>query len=164
MDTEPDSDNRKVCSFCGQELAHTAFSRHQGDKTGRVCPGKRELVFETVSYSENEPSSLVSADLDTTFDLGSSDDAEVTHDIDHPCVEDCGMSDTDSNSTSSSFTLSSSDGEFWDAPDEIDEPAEIDELDQIDLEEDTENEDLDNGPIKLMKLYSEYLSFLRFIN
>ena len=41
---------RKICIHCGQELARASYSRHHLDKTGRICPGKREDKCESREF------------------------------------------------------------------------------------------------------------------
>jgi len=103
-----DTSVRKVCPHCEEELAHTAYSRHQSDRTGRICPGK------SVCYERER--SPRATDLDSTFDFGSASDNEddfednsFTHfpgDIQEE--SEAVVSDIDSDNTVSS------DGEIWD--------------------------------------------------
>ena len=65
---------RKVCTHCGQELAHASYSRHQLDKTGRICLGKGECLSETSEFSR----SLMGSDLDSIFDFGSAGGDDCT--------------------------------------------------------------------------------------
>ena len=76
---------RRVCSSCTQELAKTAFFRHLHDTTGAVCPGKRRKIdFEESGGSdvdsdrESMVHSISPRGLDSTFDLGSSDEERET--------------------------------------------------------------------------------------
>ena len=77
---------RRVCSSCTQELAKTAFFRHLHDRTtGAVCPGKRRKIdFEESGGSdvdsdrESMVHSISPRGLDSTFDLGSSDEERET--------------------------------------------------------------------------------------
>lgn len=122
-----ESGNRKVCPFCEQELAHTAFTRHLSDNTGRICPAR--------SRFSRSPSPRA-ADLDSTFDLGSSDleaPSEILSDNSYTSCDDAGnlsdsemsiASSTDSDSSSDSVTLSSED-EVWDDM-ESEEQKEVD--------------------------------------
>lgn len=116
---------RRICSFCSQELADTAFFRHQSDTTGTVCPGKRKRIV-TISDDElTERESLENCksprNLDSTFDLGSSDsdDSISMHPYQYQCISpDKPLSDdslfdisSDSSSDSCNSTTSSLDGE-----------------------------------------------------
>lgn len=107
------SSNRRVCPYCEEELAHTAFSRHLNDKTGRVCPGKTNCGGVS--------------DLDSTFELDSSIDFESESDgadveisgslhensYAHSSVEMNSSSAEESDSEISLKSTSSSDGEVW---------------------------------------------------
>ena len=123
MDT---GNKRRVCSSCTQELAKTAFFRHFHDTTGTVCPGKRRRI-ESVSDTDSDRESIVHSisprGLDSTFDLGSSDEENmaVIDSLSHfGSLDDC-ESDNSSGtfSAGSDSHCSSLDGEeIWDELDD----------------------------------------------
>ena len=134
---------RRVCSSCTQELAKTAFFRHLHDTTGAVCPGKRRKIdFEESGGSdvdsdrESMVHSISPRGLDSTFDLGSSDEERETasasgvlDSLSHGRSLDCECdSDSDdslgASSTSSNPCCSSLDGE------EVWEELDVSENDQ----------------------------------
>lgn len=118
---------RRVCSFCSQELADTAFFRHQSDTTGSVCPGKKLRQIdvtseEEISDRESIKHSTSPRGLDSTFDLGSSDDenSDCQHNpgmvLDSPSDNSFEISSSELSSTSSE--CSSLDGnEIWEDED-----------------------------------------------
>ena len=70
---------RRTCTFCNQELTHSAFFRHLHDKSGRVCPSKipTESAESEHDYESNEfdlASPCSSMDADSTFNFGSDDE------------------------------------------------------------------------------------------
>lgn len=68
------TNNGRVCAFCSEELAPTAFYRHLHDKTGTVCPGKRkrdDLSDGDASESERQLCVKSQRALDSTFKLES---------------------------------------------------------------------------------------------
>ena len=80
-------DHRQMCITCGQELAHSAYYRHLHDKTGRICPGKRQLLpfdaseevdeeFNASSIADSPASSRSNPTSDSTVDFGSAGSAE----------------------------------------------------------------------------------------
>lgn len=103
---------RKVCMHCNQELSRSAYSRHQLDRTGKICPGKNVI---NESYRDRSPTA---SDLDSTFDFGSevdeNDDLEPSFSPDSEKTQDemeVLSSDVDSDDTVSS------DGEVWEDTD-----------------------------------------------
>ena len=103
-----DSD-RKLCDFCGEELAHSAYYRHLHDKDGSICPGKLQSV------TEQSGDFMDSSELDSTFDLGSKSE-EFLHDDyqigdDYISSSDSLTSDTDSDMDFSENSPTSSEGE-----------------------------------------------------
>ena len=100
---------RRECPHCKQELARTAYTRHQTDRTGRICPGKR------VREDESRERSPSASDLDSTFDFGLDGDEDNGFEDSFSHIpgrtEDASeslMSDMDTDDTVSS------DGEVWD--------------------------------------------------
>ena len=100
---------RRECPHCKQELARTAYARHQTDRTGRICPGKRVCEDESRERSPN------ASDLDSTFDFGLDGDEDNGFEDSFSHIlgrtEDASeslMSDMDTDDTVSS------DGEVWD--------------------------------------------------
>ena len=74
--------NRRVCSFCSEELAPTAFYRHLHDRTRTICHGKRKKIDANTSDGESEclPHLGSPRATDSTFDLESDDEDEIWHD------------------------------------------------------------------------------------
>ena len=112
-------ENRKICEWCGEELAHAAYFRHLFDKDGSVCFGKNcqstrdrtdgfnhvddlDSTFELESEGDNDKNEL--------FSLGSDQNERYLR-----YFTDISLSDSDSDMTMSSNEISSLDGEeLWD--------------------------------------------------
>ena len=79
---------RRICTFCTEELAPTAYFRHLHNRNGTVCPGKRkrcttneDVVCESdLSFDVKSPRTL-----DSTFEIESSD--EESNSLPEPCEE-----------------------------------------------------------------------------
>ena len=53
--------NRRVCTTCGEELAHAVYFRHLHNLYGTVCPGKKQIMIINTE-EDNESSSTSSLD------------------------------------------------------------------------------------------------------
>ena len=77
-------DNRKVCSFCCQELGRTTYYRHLSDKNGIVCPGRKRRREDSVDsedvLSVDETATMEDSpdQLDSTFNLDSSGESDLS--------------------------------------------------------------------------------------
>ena len=60
-------EERHQCSFCSQELAHSAYYRHLNDTVRSVCPGK-------ASIQQSLESTCSDSSTDSTFDISSDND------------------------------------------------------------------------------------------
>ena len=130
---------RILCSFYSQELAGTAFFRHQSDTIGAVCPGKRRRMVVTSDDGDSEKCSASPTGLDSTFDLGSSDsDGSVSiyqqhqNQIPSDNESDNSLFDISSSSSSESYNSdrSSLDGEeLWKGDSDLDEAEQQGEKD-----------------------------------
>ena len=132
-------DERRMCRFCLQELAHTAYFRHLHDTSGTICPGRRTTDHEeSHKGSESSESDSVGSDtcsrlIDSTFKLGSNESFgsnesnqetgqrtsnfvgrhEATNELEIDCdcsVQPSSSDDEDIMQISSGFSNSSSDG------------------------------------------------------
>ena len=106
---------RKICTHCGQELAHASYSRHQ------ICLGKREDTCESKEFSR----SPIGCDLDSTFDFEStsseddwiednySNGNDMFESVDTVSLHnENNFSELDTDDKVSSYDASS-DGEMW---------------------------------------------------
>lgn len=138
-----------MCITCGQELAHSAYYRHLHYETGRICPGKQQLLpfdsseevneeFDASSIADSPASGKSSPTSDSTVDFGSARFESCTdnHDDDprerQSLVQNEEMF-TDDDSMLSGFSFcesleSSSDGEeIWEFSDMEDSTEECDQ-------------------------------------
>ena len=140
-----------MCPYCGEELAHTALSRHLGDKTGRVCPGK---IPSSASDSEGSPEA---ADLDSTFDLESGTESDLS---DNPPASSCACSDVMMNSgteTASDSEMSDSEMSF---PSESGSSSEAEVWDETESDGDGEGlQEVDSSVSEVVLGISFFLTF-----
>ena len=61
---------RRVCSYCMEELSHASFYRHLQDKSGAICPGKRQIsscTFNDESSESSDDETSLTDELDISF-------------------------------------------------------------------------------------------------
>ena len=86
-------DGRRLCEYCHQYLAASAYYRHLNDKLGSICPGKSSDMSELLEESADESAEeLLSNDENISIATKSSFDFESSEEqflITEPCpVED----------------------------------------------------------------------------
>ena len=78
-------DGRRLCTFCHQYLAESAYYRHTNDKIGSICPGKLESVSPSVERNAvdellpdeellSSSDDNISVNTESSFDFESSED------------------------------------------------------------------------------------------
>ena len=74
-------DGRRLCEYCHQYLAESAYYRHLNDKFGSICPGKSLDTFKPLEESTEEVLSSseenVSIATESSFDFESSEEQFV---------------------------------------------------------------------------------------
>ena len=148
--------NRRVCSFCDEELAPTAFYRHLHDRTSTVCTGKRRRIdFSGDELSESEHPLHMNSPraLDSTFDLESSDEIESPSETHAHSVFLPHSAQFDDTSEGASYTFSSSDSEDSTA-------SSLEEVwDETDSEDQTTAEDVSSSVNNVVSGISFFLVF-----
>lgn len=123
---------RRLCKFCHQYLAVSAYYRHVNDKTGLICPGKSaststeiDELDETVEGVLSSSDDNISVTTESSFDFESSENQfsgnELVQDIDDmdstqdgSCEADCSENISIVSDSSSEFDFQSDlEEEIW---------------------------------------------------
>ena len=136
-------DGRRLCEYCHQYLAASAYYRHLNDKFGSICPGKsldtseplEESTEEVLSSSEEN----VSIATESSFDFESSEEQfvrseSVEGDIDTAQNANCGLGCVPAGEDESIVSDSNSDFSFQsDLDEEIWEDSDDDAISGTEL-------------------------------
>ena len=98
------------CTYCCQELSHAAFYRHLEDKSGCVCPGRRNKPLDS------------SSDSDSSFDLNTEESSTAEMDTDQPLDESYGSHSSEEGDNSEMDDVEFEGEEIWESSDDEVQP------------------------------------------